>query len=164
MNYRLFILKSKQIKLWHSKHICICSKYMTYSICENTLKMKVIYLLILPFPLLNCLFSNTSTCQCTCHIPSLGETGDNHTYSPNSVLMDPLWICRYLRMKKATFRGLPWRTSILPYLLKGLWYSTTPQSYIKSKLITLLLLWFLRDEPFCSILSLIQYTDSWISC
>ena len=28
-NIRLFTLKSKQIKLWHWKHICISSKYMT---------------------------------------------------------------------------------------------------------------------------------------
>ena len=64
---------------------------MTY-ICENTLKMNILYLvLILPFPLLNGLFSNTSKCLCTCQNPYLGEPGDNHTYKPNSPvsLMDP---------------------------------------------------------------------------
>ena len=81
IKYRLFMLKSKQIKLWHWKHICISFKYMTY-VCGNKSKMKVLYLLILPFPLLNGLFSN-STCQCTCH-SYLKEPGDNHTYRQNS--------------------------------------------------------------------------------
>lgn len=47
-------------------------------------EMKVLlYLLVLSFPLINSLFNNktdsisTSTCQCTCHNPYLGETGDN---------------------------------------------------------------------------------------
>ena len=45
--------------------------------------MKVLYLIVLSFPLMNGLFNNitdsmnTSTCQCTCHNPYLGEKGDN---------------------------------------------------------------------------------------
>ena len=48
--------------------------------------MKVLYLLlVLTMPLMNGLFNNntdsinssTITCQCTCHNPYLGETGDN---------------------------------------------------------------------------------------
>ena len=46
--------------------------------------MKVLYLLlVLTLPLINGLFNNntdsinSSTCQCTCHNPYLGETGDN---------------------------------------------------------------------------------------
>ena len=51
---------------------------MTY-VCKNTSKMKVLYLLILQFPLLNSLYSNSSTtCKCTCHKLYLGEPGDNH--------------------------------------------------------------------------------------
>ena len=51
--------------------------------------MKVLFLLVLPFfPLMNGLFNNntdsinTSTCQCMCHNPYLGETGD--TFSARS--------------------------------------------------------------------------------
>ena len=70
---------------------------MTY-ICENTSKMNILYLvLILPFPLLNGLFNNKSTCLCTCQNPYLGEPGDNHTYKPNSPvsLMDPYVVSIY---------------------------------------------------------------------
>ena len=62
--------------------------------------------------------------------------------------------------KKAIFGGLPWtplKTSKLLYPLKGLWYSTS-QTYVKIKLIALLLLWFLRDNPFWSVSPLILYT------
>ena len=44
--------------------------------------MKVLYYLVLFFPLMNALFNNntdsinTSACQCTCHNPYLGKTGD----------------------------------------------------------------------------------------
>ena len=62
--------------------------------------------------------------------------------------------------KKAIFGGLPWtplKTSKLIYPPNGLWYST-PQTYVKIKLIALLLLWFLRDKPFWSVSPLILYT------
>ena len=54
---------------------------MTYVVSENISKMKVLFLVIFPVPLLNGLFSNTSTstCQCTCHNQYLGEPGDNDT-------------------------------------------------------------------------------------
>ena len=92
---------------------------MTY-VSENISKMKVLFLLIFPVPLLNGLFSNTSTCQCTCHNQNLGEPGDNDTYRLNSpapltdrkVFMDDFFINiygsvgTYLQRKKPIFRYL----------------------------------------------------------
>ena len=49
---------------------------------ENV-KMKEVFILVLSFPLMKSLFNNTtdsintSSCQCTCHIPYLGVPGDN---------------------------------------------------------------------------------------
>ena len=54
--------------------------------------MKVLYYLVLFFPLMNALFNyntdsiNTSACQCTCHNPYLGKTGDNLSASARSIV------------------------------------------------------------------------------
>ena len=39
--------------------------------------MKILYILVLSFPLINALVNNnTDTCQCTCQKPYLGDAGD----------------------------------------------------------------------------------------
>ena len=43
-------------------------------------------------------------------------------------------------------------------IVKYIKYYSHFQTYVKLKLIALLLLWFLRDEPICSISPLISYT------
>ena len=59
----------------------------------------------------------------------------------------------------AIFGGLPStpkKTSKLSYPLKGLWYST-PQTYVKIKLIALLLLWFFGINRFAQFCPYIIY-------
>ena len=84
--------------------------------------MKVLFILIFPVPLLNGLFSNTSTCQCTCHNQHLGEPGDNDTYRLNSpapltdrkVFMDDYFINIYGSVSVGTYRGKNLYSSIYP--------------------------------------------------
>ena len=69
--------------------------------------------------------------------------------------------------KMSIFECLPWTPLKTPkpsYPLKGFWYHT-PQTYVRLKLIALLLLWFLRDKPFWSFSPLILYTINFkVSC
>ena len=68
--------------------------------------MKVLYLLlVLTMPLMNGLFNNntdsinSSTCQCTCHNPYLGETGDNwsaRSYVDYHTLLNCISAFRYM--------------------------------------------------------------------